>query len=152
MPRGGKRLGAGRPKGSRKAREDATVPVADVPRPELDDAGQVEAMAGYGVPERAIAQVLRIGVDELRQHYQAELDRGLAVATVAVAQNLYAMAIGKDRTALTAAIFWLRSLAGWLELSPRRADTLDPPVGKKEAAQISGETAPDDMGWRGLVN
>ena len=34
-------------------------------------------MAQYGVPERAIAQGLRIGIDELRQHYQTELDRGV---------------------------------------------------------------------------
>ena len=104
MPWGGRRPGAGRPKGRRNTISSTAAPIADVPPPVFDAAarltptpeqrGQVEAMAGYGVPARAIALVLRISTDELRAHFHAELDRGLAVGTVAVAQNLYKLATG----------------------------------------------------------
>ena len=37
---------------------------------------QVEAMAGYGVPEADIARVIGIDAKTLRKHYRQELDLG----------------------------------------------------------------------------
>jgi len=42
---------------------------------------QVEAMAGYGVPEADIALVLRIDPKTLRKYYRAELDTGTSWRT-----------------------------------------------------------------------
>ena len=42
---------------------------------------QVEAMAGYGVPEFNIARVLAVDPKTLRKHYREELDTGQIKAT-----------------------------------------------------------------------
>jgi hypothetical protein len=76
---------------------------------------QVEAMAGYGLPAEDIAQVLRIDVEELRRNYAAELEDGRIKANSRVAENLYRKATGEGREAVTAAIFWLKTRAGWRE-------------------------------------
>ena len=44
--------------------------------PTRSAAVQVEAMAGYGVPEADIACVLEIDPKTLRRHYRVELDTG----------------------------------------------------------------------------
>ena len=76
---------------------------------------QVEAMAGYGVPEADIAGVIGIDPKTLRKHYRAELDHGHVKANVRVAENLYRKATGEGREAVVAAIFWLKTRAGWRE-------------------------------------
>ncbi len=78
---------------------------------------QVEAMAGYGVPEIDIARVVGIDAKTLRKHYRDELDNGHVKANAKVAENLYRKATGEGREAVTAAIFWLKTRAGWKETS-----------------------------------
>jgi hypothetical protein len=87
-----------------------------------DPAGrrQVEAMAGYGIPEADIATVLEIDPKTLRKHYRKELDKGHIKSTAKVAENLYRKATGDGREAVTAAIFWLKTRAGWKETAVRR--------------------------------
>ena len=84
-----------------------------------DDAGrrQVEALAGYGVPEAEIAGVVGIDPKTLRKHYRQELDHGHTKANARVAENLYRKATGEGREAVTAAIFWLKTRAHWKETS-----------------------------------
>ena len=50
---------------------------------------QVEAMAGYGIPELGIAKVIGIDPKTLRKHYRSELDLGHIKANSAVAQSLF---------------------------------------------------------------
>ena len=50
---------------------------------------QVEAMAGYGVPELDIARVVGIDAKTLRKHYRDELDTGHIKATAKVAEFLF---------------------------------------------------------------
>ncbi len=76
---------------------------------------QVEAMAGYGVPEAEIAGVVGISPKTLRKHYRGELDHGHVKANAKVAENLYRKATGDGREAVIAAIFWLKTRAGWKE-------------------------------------
>jgi hypothetical protein len=78
---------------------------------------RVEAMAGYGVPEAEIAGVIGIDPKALRRHYRYELDHGQTKANARVAENLYRKATGEGREAVTAAIFWLKTRAGWKETS-----------------------------------
>jgi hypothetical protein len=75
----------------------------------------VEAMAGCGVPEADIAVVIGIAPKTLRKHFRQELDTGHIKATARVAGNLYHIATGGGREAVTAAIFWLKVRAGWRE-------------------------------------
>ena len=85
-------------------------------------------MAGYGVPEADIACVLDLDPKTLRKHYRSELDKGHIKATTKVAENLYRKATGEGREAVTAAIFWLKTRAGWKEtsVSEVRHDVADP--------------------------
>jgi len=78
---------------------------------------QVEAMAGYGVPEIDIGRVIGIDPKTLRKHYRDELDQGQVKANAKVAENLYRKATGEGREAVTAAIFWLKTRARWKETS-----------------------------------
>jgi hypothetical protein len=89
--------------------------VAHKPDPSLQR--QVEAMAGFGVPEIDIAGVIGIDPKTLRKHYRAELDHGHVKANVRVAENLYRKATGEGRESVIAAIFWLKTRAGWRETS-----------------------------------
>jgi len=93
---------------------------------------QVEAMAGYGVPEVDIARVVGIDPKTLRKHYRDELDNGHVKANAKVAENLYRKATGEGREAVTAAIFWLKTRAGWKETSVHE-------VGGKEGQPIAVE-------------
>ncbi|MEX0853890.1 MAG: ParB N-terminal domain-containing protein [Bauldia sp.] len=78
---------------------------------------QVEAMAGYGIPEVDIACVLEIDPKTLRRHYRKELAKGHIKATAKVAENLFRKATGEGRESVIAAIFWLKTRAGWKETS-----------------------------------
>jgi hypothetical protein len=83
--------------------------------PEPANRRQVEAMAGYGIPEVDIATVLALPADELRRRFATELDTGHIKANSHVAENLYRKATGEGREAVTAAIFWLKTRARWKE-------------------------------------
>ncbi len=76
---------------------------------------QVEAMAGYGVPEHAISRVLAIDPKTLRKHYRDELDTGQVKATAKVAESLFRKATTDGSQSVTAAIFWLKTRGGWRE-------------------------------------
>jgi hypothetical protein len=84
-------------------------------QPDPQTRRQVEAMAGYGVPETDIAGVVGIDPKTLRKHYRSELDHGHVKANAKVAENLYRKATGEGREAVIAAIFWLKTRAGWKE-------------------------------------
>lgn len=83
--------------------------------PDVPTRRQVEAMAGYGVPEHEIAGVIGIDAKTLRKHYRQELSLGHTKANVKVAENLYRKACGEGRESVTAAIFWLKTRARWKE-------------------------------------
>ena len=78
---------------------------------------QVEAMAGYGVPETDIAKVVDIDPKTLRKYYRKELDTGAIKATARVAEFLYKKATTEGPQCVTAAIFWLKTRGAWKETS-----------------------------------
>ena len=84
-------------------------------KPDAFHRRQVEAMAGYGVPEHAIARVVGIDAKTLRKHYREELDTGQIKATAKVAESLFRKATGEGPQSVTAAIFWLKTRGGWRE-------------------------------------
>ena len=75
----------------------------------------VEALAGYGVPEIDIAGVIGIDPKTLRKHYPQELRYGHVKANAKVAENLFRKATGDGREAVIAAIFWMKTRAKWKE-------------------------------------
>ena len=84
-------------------------------QPDLTTRRQVEALAGYGVPEPDIAGVVDIDAKTLRKHYRHELDHGHVKANAKVAESLFRKAIGDGSQSVTAAIFWLKTRAKWKE-------------------------------------
>ena len=84
-------------------------------RPDAFHRRQVEAMAGFGVPERDIARVLAVDAKTLRRHYREELDTGHIKATAKVAEFLFRKATTEGPQCVTAAIFWMKTRGGWRE-------------------------------------
>ncbi len=84
-------------------------------KPTSEQRAQVNAMAAYGVPQDAIAGVLKIDPKTLRKHFRDELDHAGTVANSAVAQSLYRKATGDGPQSVTAAIFWAKTRMGWRE-------------------------------------
>ncbi len=109
------------------------------------DRRQVEAMAAYGIPETEIARVIGIDPRELRGQYPDELDTGSTRANSRVAENLYRRATGEGREAVTAAIFWLKTRAGWRERSVHELHGTDGPITVviQRFSDGSVETPPD---------
>jgi hypothetical protein len=97
------------------------------PRHQPDDMQrrQVEALAGYGVPEAEISGMIGIDAKTLRKHYRHELDFGHTKANAKVAENLYRKATGEGRESVTAAIFWLKARARWKEISVNEHSGID---------------------------
>jgi hypothetical protein len=87
----------------------------------------VQAMAAYGIPQDRMVLVIRrprgrgrvlhpISENTLRKHFRDELDTGEVMANSKVAETLYKTAVDrKHRGHVAAAIFWLKSRAGWSE-------------------------------------
>jgi hypothetical protein len=86
---------------------------------------QVEALAGYGVPEAEIAGMVGIDPKTLRKHYRYELDFGHTKANAKVAENLFRKATGEGRESVIAAIFWLKARGRWKETSVNEHSGVD---------------------------
>ena len=85
----------------------------------------VEAMAAYGIPETDIAKVAKIDPKTLRKHYRDELDLGLIKANAQVGGSLFRKALGDGHGSTTAAIFWLKTRAGWKEAADGNGVTIN---------------------------
>jgi hypothetical protein len=84
-------------------------------KPDEASRRQVEALAGYGLPETGIADMIGIDPKTLRKHYRHELRIGHTKANSAVAQSLFRKATGEGPQSVTAAIFWAKTRMGWKE-------------------------------------
>ena len=83
-------------------------------------------MSAYGVPEKDIARVLGIDPKTLRKHYRDELDTGSIKANSRIAESLYRKAMGDGPQSVTAAIFWLKTRAGWKETMVQEHTVISP--------------------------
>ena len=72
----------------------------------------VKALASVGTRHEDIAIKLEISADTLTRKYRRELDEGRIDANASVAQTLFQQAKAGN---MTAAIFWLKTRAGWKE-------------------------------------
>tara|TARA_R100001015_G_C4600646_1_gene155590 strand:+ start:91 stop:474 length:384 start_codon:yes stop_codon:yes gene_type:complete len=80
-----------------------------------ETARMVQQLSGIGVTHDMICSIATISKPTLYKYYDEELKLGKAQSTVTVANNLYRMATGNGKEALTASIFWLKTQAGWKE-------------------------------------
>jgi hypothetical protein len=113
----------------------------------------VEAMVGCGIPQADIAIVFDLDEKTLRKHYRNELDKGSIKANAHVASSLYKKALGPGKEGVTAAIFWLKTRAGWkdtskLELSGPQGGPIQTETTK---ADLSGLTQDDRDSLREIL-
>lgn len=91
----------------------------------------VEQLAAFGIPQADICSMVLtpggkpITQPTLRKYFQAELATGGLKANVKVAQNLFRIATGDGKSAVTAAIFWLKTRAKWKETHKVELSTED---------------------------
>ncbi|MCY1226505.1 hypothetical protein D9M68_643120 [compost metagenome] len=88
----------------------------------------VASLAGFGAPHEYIAsQVINpqtgkpLTAKTLRARFRSELDNAKDKTNALVAQALFKQATGTGKGAVTAAIFWLKTQAGWKE-TPKRIE------------------------------
>ena len=113
----------GLPKGAKKPVKRRTKPPFE---PTDAQRRQVDALAAYGVPEHAIAKVIGCDPKTLRKYFREELDTAHVKANSAVAQSLFKKATSDGSQSVTAAIFWLKTRAGWKE----------PPIGHQHSGVV----------------
>lgn len=78
-------------------------------------------MAGFGIPQLEIANLVGISDRTLRTRYRRELDTGATEANLRVAQSLYNMAV-RDKVP-AAAIWWTKARMGWRGAGDPAGDT-----------------------------
>lgn len=101
----------------------------------------VEAMTGCGIGQTDIATVLDIDEKTLRRHYRDELDKGVTKANARVAAALFNKALGPGKEGVTAAIFWLKTRAGWKDTTRLEHSGPDGgPIETLEKPNLSGLT------------
>lgn len=100
----------------------------------------VSIMSACGMPHELICEKIinpqtgaPLAPHTLRKAFRKELDEGGASANAMVAQSLFRKATGNSPQAVTAAIFWLKTRAGWKE--PQAAEV----PGRKEQRQEAAE-------------
>jgi hypothetical protein len=86
---------------------------AHVPTPK--DRGIASLGAAIGIQQDHIARMIGIHDETLRTYYREELDIGKSRANLSVGQNLYRIATGNTPQAGPAAMFWMKTQAGWKE-------------------------------------
>jgi hypothetical protein len=75
----------------------------------------VSELAACGVRQELIAKRIEIDIKTLRKACRRELQEGKQDACAIVAESLFRKATGDGKAAITAAIFWLKTQAGWRE-------------------------------------
>jgi len=80
-----------------------------------ENARMVTQLSGLGLPHEQICSILNISKPSLYKYYQEELLNGKAKANAKVAENLFKIATGTGREAVTACLFWLKCQAKWHE-------------------------------------
>ena len=78
---------------------------------------KVAALVGFGIPMEQIAPLVDLSMSTINKYYRTEIDVGTAQANAKIAQSLYTKALGDSHGSVTAAIFWLKTRAGWKETS-----------------------------------
>lgn len=84
-------------------------------KPDEKTQKQVTLMAGIGLTHDQIAKVAGISDETLRKYYKKELESAKSLLNTQVASNLFRIATSTEKGAVAAAIFWMKTRAGWRE-------------------------------------
>ena len=72
-------------------------------------------LSGLGIPHEQICSILEISKPSLYKYYGDEIIKGKAQANAKISENLFRIATGTGREAVTACIFWLKTQCNWTE-------------------------------------
>ena len=75
-------------------------------------AEQIQAMRQYGTSIEDVSRAVGISVPTLRKLYANELEKGAALANIAVGKKLFERCMAGDAAAL---IYWTKTRMGWKE-------------------------------------
>lgn len=84
-------------------------------KPDERSRKQVTLMAGIGIKQDDIARIIGISDVTLRKYYAKELAESKSILNTQVASNLFRIATSSEKGAVSAAIFWMKTRAGWKE-------------------------------------
>src|SRR3954471_23145643 len=99
----------------------------------------VREMASCGTPQADICRVIGISEPTLRRAFRVERDTAAAEANAAVAQSLFRMATDPARPNVAAAIFWLKTRAGWKETPASEPQSNDLDVRSMSLEELEAE-------------
>lgn len=94
-------------------------------KPTAETRNMVQLLTGMGSGADDVARVLGVTARTIFRHYRTELDRGVAVANMNVAQSLYRKAMGNGPQSVAACIFWMKTRGGWREVDRRELTGAD---------------------------
>jgi len=94
---------------------------------------KVSHLAGVGVPQDDIANIIGCAPKTLRKHFRAELDRGVAEANAVIAGCLFTAAKGGN---IAAMIFWMKTRALWREQPPAKDRDADANAGSSSEVLV----------------
>ena len=83
--------------------------------PTAEQRKTVRAMAAFGIPQLEIGKVIGISDRTLRRAFRGELDKAAIEANAKVAEVCFRMAT--SGTVPAATFFWLKTRAGWREVT-----------------------------------
>lgn len=110
-------------------------------RPTGRSSALVEGMVAAGVEPSIIAEAMNITLPELKKAYENELQFGVAKANAKVAANLFRIATGDSRQAVSAAVHWLNNRAGWKTKSDHAISGPDgEPIRSETTVELSTST------------
>lgn len=119
--------------------------------PSLDQRQTVRVMVACGIPQPSICAAIvnpesgaPIDPKTLRRAFRAEIKDAKATANGLVAQSLFSKATGNGTQSVTAAIFWLKTQAGWREAEGPDVSDDPPPAAKVVVQVVSARKRPDD--------
>ena len=101
---------------------------------------KVSHLAGLGVPQDDIANIIGCAPKTLRKHFRAELDRGVAEANAIISGCLFAAAKGGNTTAQ---IFWMKTRGGWRERQPAKDPDADANAGSSSEVLVLPDNSRD---------
>ena len=94
---------------------------------------KVSHLAGLGVPQDDIANIIGCAPKTLRKHFRAELDRGVAEANAVIAGCLFATAKAGN---IAAMIFWMKTRGRWREQPPANNADADSDAGSSSEVLV----------------
>jgi DNA invertase Pin-like site-specific DNA recombinase len=107
--------------------------------PKKEERFAVKIMAATGIPHDAIAEAVGITKPTLKKYFADELKNGKTQTNARMAQSIYRQGMKGN---MTAAIFWMKTQAGWKETVVNEHTGKD---GKDlPAIQVSVVNAPSD--------